>query len=289
MISLTVVSGRSGSGKSTALNILEDLGHYCIDNLPISLLQPLTERLAKDGRISQVAVGIDARNTAEDLALFAGIFTGYSPKEVEARLVYLDADSGALVKRFSETRRKHPLSSEALGLREALELETQLLDPIAALAHLKIDTSALTVQELRDQIRARVAPGGMEFALLFQSFAYKAGVPVDADLVFDVRCLPNPHWQPELRSLTGLDKPVQKFLLAQSEFRDMYKSIHRYLAKWLPRFADSARSYLTVAVGCTGGQHRSVFMCAQLHEAFKSRFPNVQLRHRELGLAQAGA
>ena len=282
MISLVVISGRSGSGKSTALNVLEDMGYYCIDNLPVSLLTPLITRLSSDLTINKVAVSIDARNIADDLALFPGILLGFKGTNVESTVIFLDSASPALIKRFSETRRKHPLSNQVTDLREALELESKLLDPISDLAALTIDTTSLTIHELRDEIRIKVAREIHEFALLFLSFAYKRGVPVDADLVFDVRCLPNPHWKPDLRALTGLDELVQDYLNQQSEFIEMFTDLSGYLNKWLPRFQANNRSYLTVAIGCTGGQHRSVFMCQKLYEDYQSSFANVQVRHREL-------
>ena len=282
MLSLIVISGRSGSGKSTALNVLEDMGYYCIDNLPVSLLTPLITRLSSDLTISKIAVSIDARNIADDLVLFPGILLGFDGAIVEPTLIFLDSASPTLVKRFSETRRKHPLSNQVTDLREALELESKLLDPIADLAALTIDTTSLTIHELRDEIRTRVAREIHEFALLFLSFAYKRGVPVDADLVFDVRCLPNPHWEADLRSLCGLDEPVQDYLNQQPEFIEMFTDLSGYLNKWLPKFEANNRSYLTVAIGCTGGQHRSVFMCQKLFDSYRSSFANVQVRHREL-------
>lgn len=285
MISLVIISGRSGSGKSTALNVLEDIGYYCIDNLPVTLLAPLIDRLAKDKSITRAAVGIDVRNIADDLALFPGVINSFNERDVETTVIFLDSNSPALVKRFSETRRKHPLTNENRDLKEALELERSLLDPIAELASLNIDTTSLTIHELRDEIRSRVSKESHKFALQFQSFAYKRGVPVDADIVYDVRCLPNPHWVPDLRALTGMDQPVQDFLGKQPEFTEMFEDIHAYLQKWLPRFQANNRSYLTIAVGCTGGQHRSVFMCKMLHETFSTSYPNVQLRHRELDRA----
>lgn len=282
MLSLIVISGRSGSGKSTALNVLEDMGYYCIDNLPVSLLAPLITRLSSALTINKVAVSIDARNIADDLMLFPATITGFDSTIVETTVIFLDAASPTLVKRFSETRRKHPLSNKVTDLREALELESRLLDAISDLAALTIDTTSLTIHELRDEISTRVARQTHEFALLFLSFAYKRGVPVDADLVFDVRCLPNPHWKLDLRSLCGLDEPVQDFLNQQSEFVEMFTDISEYLNKWLPRFEANNRSYLTVAIGCTGGQHRSVFMCQKLFDNYQSSFTNVQVRHREL-------
>ena len=282
MISIVIVSGRSGSGKSTALNVLEDIGYYCIDNLPVTLLSPLIKRLEFEKVIERVAVGIDARNIADDLVMFPEIIGSFNNDEVRTMILYLDAASPALVKRFSETRRKHPLTNDQRDLREALDQETQLLDPISDMASLSIDTTDMTIHELRDEIRIRVSEETHEFALLFQSFAYKRGVPVDADLVFDVRCLPNPHWEPELKTLTGLQTPVQEFLDGQNEFAEMYQDLSEYLDKWLPKFKVNNRSYLTIAVGCTGGQHRSVYMTQKLFDHYQNRFANVQMRHREL-------
>ncbi len=214
LISVIVISGRSGSGKSTALHVLEDMGFYCIDNLPVTLLPPLIDRLSIQPR---VAVSIDARNIAEDLSEFPDIIKDFDPSHVQTKVVYLDSSSSSLVKRFSETRRKHPLSNKDRDLREALEYESELLEPISNLADLSVDTTSLSIHELRDLVRSRVANSDHEFALLFQSFAFKNGVPVDADLVFDVRCLPNPHWKQNLRNLTGQDEDVQTFLHDQTD------------------------------------------------------------------------
>lgn len=282
MISLVVVSGRSGSGKSTALHVLEDMGYYCIDNLPVTLLVPLVDRVTVDDTISRVAVSIDARNIASDLSRFPALIESLDTSRVSQKIIFLDSDGGTLVKRFSETRRKHPLSSPERDLREALELESQLLDPISARADLTVDTTRLTIHELRDLVKSRVAQADHEFALLFQSFAFKNGVPVDSDFVFDVRSLPNPHWKPNLRPLTGLDADVQAFLESQGEFRDMFGDLASYLDRWLPGFEANNRSYMTVSIGCTGGQHRSVYLAEKLHQHFQSRWHNVQIRHREL-------
>jgi UPF0042 nucleotide-binding protein len=282
MISLIIISGRSGSGKSTALHVLEDMGYYCIDNLPVSLLELLMQRLAKDNQDLNVAVSIDARNIAADLALFPDIMNTIDPQAVSTKIVYLDSASPALVRRFSETRRKHPLSGKVLSLREALDLETKLLDPISAMADLAINTTTLTIHELRDLVRHRVTGNRHEFALLFLSFAYKNGVPVDADLVFDVRCLPNPHWIAALRSQTGLDQPVQAFLESHTEVVSMFNDIRAFLDTWLTRFEANNRSYMTIAIGCTGGQHRSVYLSEQLMLHFAPKWANVQIRHREL-------
>jgi UPF0042 nucleotide-binding protein len=258
------------------------MGYYCIDNLPVSLLEPLMQRLAQDNQDLNVAVSIDARNIAADLALFPDIMNTIDPQTVSTKIVYLDSASPALVRRFSETRRKHPLSGKVLGLREALDLETKLLDPISAMADLAINTTTLTIHELRDLVRHRVTGNRHEFALLFLSFAYKNGVPVDADLVFDVRCLPNPHWIAALRSQTGLDQPVQAFLGSHTEVVSMFNDIRGFLDTWLTRFEANNRSYMTIAIGCTGGQHRSVYMSEQLMQHFAPKWANVQIRHREL-------
>ena len=205
MISLTIISGRSGSGKSTALHVLEDMGFYCIDNLPVSLLPGLVERLDTSGSDQSVAVSIDARNLPQDLASFEKVVGKIDPARVTRQIIFLDSAVDALFQRFSETRRKHPLSNRERDLTEALTYESELLAPISAMADLTIDTTSLTIHALRDLVRDRVAKDSLEFALLFQSFAFKHGVPVDADMVFDARCLPNPHWRGSLRMIISYD------------------------------------------------------------------------------------
>ncbi|MEC8298766.1 MAG: RNase adapter RapZ [Pseudomonadota bacterium] len=282
MLSLIIISGRSGSGKSTSLNVLEDSGYFCIDNLPVTLLTPLIKKLNEDDKIEKAAVSIDARNIPKDLALFPSFWNKFNKSNVSPLIIFLDSTSETLVKRFSETRRKHPLSNKERDLKEALDLESSLLDPISELAALTIDTTNLTVHDLRNSIKTRVGGGNHSFALSFQSFAYKRGVPLDADLVFDVRCLPNPHWEAHLRELSGLDREVEVYLKRQPIFNEMCKDISKYLDRWIPRFLDVSRSYLTVAIGCTGGQHRSVLVSRVLYENYQKRYDNVQLRHREL-------
>ena len=255
------------------------MGFYCIDNLPITLLKPLVDHLPLQPR---VAVSIDARNIGEDLLQFPKILKTFNPLEVQVKVVFLDSSSATLVKRFSETRRKHPLSDGNRDLQEALDFESTLLQPIAHLADLAIDTTLLSMHELRDLVRSRVAIVNHEFALLFQSFAYKTGVPIDADLLFDARCLTNPHWKPNLRNLTGKDEAVQEFLEKQPEVVLMYNDILGYLESWLPKFEANNRSYMTVAIGCTGGQHRSVYIADKLYRHFQKTWKNVQIRHREL-------
>lgn len=281
---LLIISGRSGSGKSTALNMLEDHGYYCIDNLPASLLPALVERIrAQSGGLPRVAVSIDARNISSDLQEVPRIIQELEPTQIDTTIVFLDASSPTLIKRFSESRRKHPLTDNSTGLREAINRERELLEPIADMAALSLDTSTLSVHQLRDIIRHRVVDRKDDaMALMFESFGYKNGVPIDADMVFDVRSLPNPHWDPALRELNGLDQPVRDFLESQQDVEAMYSDIRQYLERWLPRFEASNRSYMTVAIGCTGGQHRSVYMASRLRGDFSSLFRNVQLLHREL-------
>ncbi len=281
---LVIISGRSGSGKSTALHVLEDLGFTCIDNLPASLLPALFTELRKgeDGSL-RIAVGIDARNLMGRLDPLPEILDTLRNSGVSCEVIFLDARTPVLLRRYSETRRRHPLSSDDLDLHQALALEKQLLDPIASIASRQIDTSNMTLHQLRDLVKKQIVPASEgEMSLLFESFGYKHGVPLDADFVFDVRCLPNPHWIPELRPYTGNDRAVVDFLESQAEVVAMLADMREFLGRWLERFAATNRSYLTVAVGCTGGQHRSVYVCNRLHEGFRADYPNVQIRHREL-------
>jgi len=283
---LTIISGRSGSGKSTVLHVLEDKGYYCIDNLPASLLPALAKRISTDASdLTQVAVSVDARNVSTDLEQVPQIVAELKEKTIPTEILFLDANSQTLLKRFSESRRKHPLSSESVGLREAIDKESELLEPISVLANLTIDTSNMSLQALRQTVKERMLDDQTNaMALLFQSFGFKNGVPVDADIVYDVRCLPNPFWDNSLRALTGLDDAVKKFLGDELEVSEMLEDISNYLEKWLPKFEANNRSYITVAVGCTGGQHRSVYLCERLAESFIGKISNVQVRHRELGV-----
>ena len=281
---LTIISGRSGSGKSTVLHILEDRGYYCIDNLPASLLHALANRvLTGEITIPNVAASIDARNISADLEQVPNILNDLKEKNLPVEIIFLDANSQTLLKRYSESRRKHPLSNESIGLKEAIDKESELLEPIAVMSSLSIDTSNMSLHHLRDSIKNRIVENNQTgIALLFQSFGYKNGVPSNADIIYDVRCLPNPYWDISLRPLTGLDEPVIKFLDAQREVQEMYTDIKAYLEKWLPCFEDNNRSYITVALGCTGGQHRSVYLCEKLARVFVENIHNVQVRHREL-------
>ncbi len=281
---LLIISGRSGSGKSTALNMLEDHGYYCIDNLPASLLPSLVERISQqDIDVPRIAVSIDARNIAIDLKRVPDIIRDLEPSRIVTEVVFLDANGPTLIKRFSESRRKHPLTGPEVGLREAINRERELLEPISRLAGLAIDTSNMSVHQLRDSIRQRIVEKkDNTMALMFESFGFKNGVPIDADIVFDVRCLPNPYWEADLRGLTGLDTEIRKFLSAHTEVNEMLEDIKVFLEKWLPRFEASNRSYITIGIGCTGGQHRSVYITEGLKAHFASQFTNVQSMHREL-------
>ena len=281
---LTIISGRSGSGKSTVLHILEDRGYYCIDNLPASLLPALADRISNgDTHLSDIAVSIDARNISADLRQAPEIISELQARELSTEIIFLDANSQTLLKRFSESRRKHPLSNESTDLREAIDIESALLESISMMANLVIDTSNMSLHQLRDLMKNRLLESSeTNMALLFESFGFKNGVPVDADLVYDVRCLPNPYWDTALRSLTGLDADVAKFLDSQDEVQEMIDDIRAYLEKWLPRYESNNRSYITVAVGCTGGQHRSVYMGEKLRRYFSFKIKNVQIRHRDL-------
>lgn len=287
---LIIISGRSGSGKSTALHQLEDEGYYAIDNLPASLLPALVRdtgpRLAAPLR--GIAVCIDARNAACDLGIFEQTLNTL-PADVRCRVLFLDADEATLIRRFSETRRRHLLTTvSALPLAEAIRQESTLLKPLAAAASLTLDTRAMTIYELHDAIRQRLlgAGAGAEaetMAILLQSFGFKRGIPGDTDLVFDVRMLPNPHWSTELRPLTGRDRAVAAYLESHEITATLFADIAGFIDRWLPAYRQSRRSYLTVALGCTGGQHRSVYMAERLHRHLQVRCESqIQLRHREL-------
>ena len=282
---LIIVSGRSGSGKSTALNVLEDNGFYCIDNLPAGLLPELAERALLHTELlqPQVAVSIDARNLPSQLKRFAELLAEVRARHIHCDVLYLDATDDTLLKRFSETRRRHPLTNENRSLAEAIQDEKLLLASIADNADLKIDTTELNLYQLRDILKLRLLnkpePGT---AFLIESFGFKRGMPVDADVVFDVRCLPNPYWKAELRDFSGLDQPVVDYLAAQVDVEEMFQDIFGYLNKWLPRFAASNRAYVTVAIGCTGGHHRSVYLAERLGAALRTGLKNLQVRHRDL-------
>lgn len=283
---LIIISGRSGSGKSTVLHVLEDNGFNCIDNLPVGLLPALSAHAAGP-ETTNCAVSIDARNLPGDLERFPEILEDLQQTagpDLAVEVIFLDADTTTLVRRFSETRRRHPLSRNDLTLPEALQAESVLLEGIANLADLTVDSSRLSHHELRELVRSRVvAHGSRGPSLLFISFAFSSGVPVDADLVFDVRCLPNPHWIPELRAFTGRDDAVRQWFDASVEVEKMFDDIQGFLDHWLPAYARSNRSYMSVAIGCTGGRHRSVYLAERLKDRFANLAHDVLVRHRELG------
>jgi len=283
---LLVISGLSGSGKSIALQALEDLDYYCVDNLPLSLLPQFVDQIvatAERRNIENVAVGIDARNLSRDLGRFGDILNEIRKPGLECDVIFLGAADNVLIKRFSETRRKHPLTRVDVSLLEAIAVERELLAPIAASADLHIDTSNFNVHQLRGVIRERVAQHkSASLSVLFMSFGYKYGIPTDADFVFDVRCLPNPHWDPALRMRKGNDPEVIRFLGQQPAVARMYEDIRAFLERWIPSFEAENRNYMSVAIGCTGGQHRSVYLAEALATHFKQSRTGVMTRHRDL-------
>ncbi|GLX77931.1 nucleotide-binding protein [Thalassotalea insulae] len=277
---LTIVSGRSGSGKTVALRVLEDLGYYCVDNIPVNLLPALTHTVIND--YETVAVSLDVRNLPAEPSDVSEIID-YLPSAVELSIVYLDADDSDLIRRFSETRRLHPLIKQNIALDQAISLEKKLLEPIASRANLYINTSQLTPHQLADLIRERIlgkTTGNM--VVVFESFGYKHGIPKDADFVFDARFLPNPFWEKDLKPYTGLDKPVQDFLASQPIVTKFIWQINSFMMTWLPHLERNNRSYITIAIGCTGGKHRSVYIAELLAANLKKDRKDVQARHRDL-------
>ena len=281
---LVVVSGRSGSGKSTALHLLEDNGFYCIDNLPAGLLPELARQANNtDLSLPKVTISIDARNLPSDLERFPELLKQVRDAGIHCDVLFLAATDEVLIKRFSETRRKHPLTDGNLSLGEAIAAELKLLEPIIDLASLKIDTSHLTLYQLRDLLKQRLLSSQSNSpSILIQSFGFKRGVPVDADLVFDVRCLPNPYWKPDLRPFSGKDQQIRDYLDAEPDVQDMYQDIFHFLQKWLPRYAAGERSYMSIGIGCTGGHHRSVYIAERLVRELSVHSSNLLIRHRDL-------
>ena len=282
---LLIVSSLSGAGKSTALNTLEDCGYYCIDNLPVSLLENFIGHvmLTDEKNYQKTAIGIDARDKHEKLKNFSDTLKLIRDKGIQCDIIFLHAEEATLLRRYSETRRRHPLTSANIPLKEALKIEKAMLEPIARQANIMIDTSRTHYHQLRELIRAQVDEQDFKhLTLQFQSFGFKNGIPLDADFVFDARSLPNPYWLPELRPLTGKDQAVMDYLENQTLVTEFYQDITSFLERWLPRFDAEGRSYLTVAIGCTGGQHRSVYIADLLCQYFNKPSLNVIVRHREL-------
>ena len=282
---LIIVSGLSGSGKSVALHVLEDLGYYCIDNMPAALLKSLLDEVTLPGekRATRVAVGVDARNRLHDIEALPDLISELRSANVQTDLLFLQANDDILLKRYSETRRRHPLADQGTELRAAIASERELLGQVINAADLIIDTSRTSIYELAEEIRERVDRRESNMlSVLIESFGFKHGIPSDADFVFDLRCLPNPYWNADLRGLTGRDSEVGEFLDAEPDFTQMYEDILAFLTRWIPKYLSFDRSYLTVAIGCTGGQHRSVYMTEKLTAALQETHDPVHKLHNEL-------
>lgn len=278
---LILISGLSGAGKSVALHMLEDLGYYCVDNLPTGFLARII-LLYQKYNYQRIAISVDTRS-APMLSQLPAAMSSLRKHGFDVRLLFLDAQDATLIRRYSETRRRHPLSQQGLTIPECIAKERDMLGDLHSLGH-RIDTSALSANQLRSWVRQFADADTAPLTVLFQSFGFKHGVPLDADFVFDVRCLPNPYYDPTLRPLTGQDKPVAAFLAQQATVEQMYQDIHQFVHRWLPQFNHDNRSYLTISIGCTGGQHRSVYLAERLSRAFPNE--QVLLRHRQLPPAQ---
>ena len=282
---LVVISGYSGSGKSVALHALEDIGFYCIDNIPAGLLNSLIEHILErqDSVFEYVGIGLDARNRPNDIDQVPELIKNLRESGISCELVFLQADEEVLMSRFSETRRRHPLSIHGTGLREAIVQERNLLGSIINAADLIIDTSETSAHALGRRIRKRVGKREPhELSILIESFGYKHGLPADADFVFDVRCLPNPYWNPQLRHQCGKDEDVREFLSGEPDVGRMIDDIAAFLETWITKYQDFQRSYLTVAIGCTGGQHRSVYIADTLANRLSASYGPIQTLHHEL-------
>ncbi len=282
---LIIVSGLSGSGKSVALHQLEDIDFYCVDNIPAALLKPFISHTIRgtDEVYPRTAVGLDARNRPNEIDTIPALVGELRRSGIGCEVLFLHASDEVLLKRYAETRRKHPLVSPDVSLREAIGSERKLLEPIVAAADLVIDTSAMGVHALRELIRERIdRRTDGRLALMFESFGYKHGIPGDADFVFDVRSLPNPYWQPALRHLNGRDAPVVAYLETHESVRVMIGALTDFLTARISEFAQANRSYLTIAIGCTGGQHRSVYIAEELARHFRGIYPQVLTRHDSL-------
>lgn len=277
---LIIISGRSGSGKSVALRALEDIGYYCVDNLPLALFSQAIELLTQ--KQDAVAISLDIRNMPESPIQMERLLSKL-PESIKVRVVFLDCEPNILIRRYSDSRRLHPLSAKNMTLESAIEFERELLEPLFQHADLVLDTSTISTHELAEKLRQFLrGKSDKELNIVFESFGFKYGIPLDADYVFDVRFLPNPHWDPQLRPMTGLDEPVIDFLNRHNDVHNFIYTTRNYIETWLPLLEQNNRSYLTVAIGCTGGKHRSVYIAQQLGEYFLSRDKKVQIQHLSL-------
>ncbi len=276
---ILIVTGQSGSGKSSALQILEDLGYYCIDNLPLALLPEIVEKLDSENNLEQLALGVDVRSTRADLQEFDLVFQQLQ-RHGSVDIIYLTTRDQELIARFSSSRRPHPLASRFKSLNECIQEEKSLLLPIQLRSTVHIDTTDKSVHDLKHTLLSKLGQAD-NLILILQSFGYKHGIPLDADYVFDVRHLPNPHWDMALRKYSGLDEPVRQFLQQSEQTNEMFQDIYNFLDKWLPAFAEGHRHYMTVSIGCTGGQHRSVYIVDRLKKALEAKW-SIQVLHREM-------
>jgi len=281
--SLVLVTGLSGGGKSTALRALEDLGCYCVDNLPAALLPEFAKQIKLNpARYSRVALGVDARSPGHDLKEIPTWLEALSAAGLNCQLMFLTADTHAIIKRFSETRRRHPLTTDEFSLPQAIEQEQELLDGLRKQADWVINTSDINIHQLRHQVWKFAGTDNDTMTIVLESFAFKRGVPQDVDFIFDARILPNPHWVEDLRELNGMDQPVRDWLEEDSAVEGMLGDILQFLKTWLPEFQSSQRSYVTVGIGCTGGRHRSVYLVDRLANGLGQEFGNLLIHHREL-------
>lgn len=277
---LIIISGRSGAGKSVALRALEDIGYYCVDNLPIDLLPQLADILSKNQKA--VAISLDIRNLPNSTETLDGVLNQVSAKH-QIKIIFLDTDRSTLIRRYSDSRRLHPLSVKDLSLEAAIDAEKEQLEPLVQHANLIIDTGVLSTHELAERLREFLrGHSDKELKIIIESFGFKYGLPLDADYVFDVRFLPNPHWNPALRPMTGLEQPVIDFLAKHDEVANFIYKTRNYIETWLPMLEQNNRSYLTIAIGCTGGKHRSVYIAQQLGEYFQAKGKNVKIQHKSL-------
>ena len=281
---LIIVSGLSGSGKSVALDVLEDLGFYCIDNVPAALLGGLIVETieARDALYDNIAVGVDARNRAADLQSLPGLLNTLKDKGVTCEILFLHAEDQVLLQRYRETRRRHPLRTQTMSLQDAISEERDLLGPVIYSADLVIDTTTTSIHELRETLKDRIGSSTQGLSIQIESFGFKHGVPYDADFIFDVRCLPNPYWDPELRSQNGKDPAIADFLSGSDITENLYTDILGFLRNRIPEYTAHNRNYLTVGIGCTGGQHRSVYLAERIADALRKDYEGVLIRHNQL-------